>query len=235
MLKDLPICESMCIYLSFHNRPLLNVNDNVSMSGSHHGHCKHKRRQNTVASCFAADAPPWFDAREDCTSCGHAHIAVNTVRIAAKLLKAVDGALAHDGFPAKRPVVDYLQHDGRRVHLLFGEKLVDRYNNTARGTPQVQMTGDVVHKQINDGYHFEEQNRSGEVGVLFEVPDDGRLNDFTATFYNQTGGGHSGQLVGLHVPQAPCQDLGWRCCISRRLHLLSYPAHWTLRKYMPSK
>lgn len=50
------------------------------------------------------------------------------------------------------------------------------------------------------GYHLEEQNRSGEVGVLFEVLDDRRLNDFTATFYDQTGGGHCGQLVGLHVP-----------------------------------
>lgn len=51
-----------------------------------------------------------------------------------------------------------------------------------------------------NGYHFEEQYRSGEVGVLFEVFDDRCLNDFTATFHDQTGGGHCGQLVGLHVP-----------------------------------
>lgn len=140
-----------------------------------------------------------IDAREDRTSRRHAHVAVNTMRIAAKLLEAVDGALAHDGFSTKRSVVDYLQHDGRRVHLLFGEKLVDTQHST--WNIWAWRTGVWrCRAQVNDGYHFEEQNRSGEVGVLFEVPDDCRLNDFTATFYDQTGGGHCGQLVGLHVP-----------------------------------
>ncbi len=57
-------------------------------------------------------------------------------------------------------------------------------------------------------YHFKEQNRSGEVGVLFEVPDYSSLNNLTATFHYQTGRGNCGQLVGFHVSQAPSQDLG---------------------------
>lgn len=50
--------------------------------------------------------------------------------IAAKLLKAVDGALAYDWFSTKWSVVDYLQHNGRGVHLLFGEKLLDTQHST---------------------------------------------------------------------------------------------------------
>lgn len=38
ILKYLSICETLSMYLSFHNWPLLDVDDNVSMSSSHHGH-----------------------------------------------------------------------------------------------------------------------------------------------------------------------------------------------------
>lgn len=57
------------------------------------------------------------------TSRRHADFAVDAIWITAKLFQAVDGALTHHRFPAKWSVVDYLQHDGRSVHLLFGEKL----------------------------------------------------------------------------------------------------------------
>lgn len=63
---------------------------------------------------------------------------------------------------------------------------------------RVKVVGPVV-SQGSDHYHLEEQYRSWKVGVLLKVPDDCRLNDFSATFYNQTGRGHCGQLVGLHV------------------------------------
>lgn len=69
-------------------------------------------------------------AHEGRTSCRHAHVPVDAMRIAAKLLQAVDGALAHHWFSTKRSVVDDLQHDGRRVHLLFGEKLGDTQHST---------------------------------------------------------------------------------------------------------
>lgn len=59
------------------------------------------------------------------TSCRHAHIAVNAMRIAAELLKAVDGALTHHWFPTEGSVVNHLQYNGRGVHLLFGQKLVE--------------------------------------------------------------------------------------------------------------
>lgn len=52
ILKYLSICETFSMYLSFHNRPLLDVNDDISMSSCHHGHWKQQRRQATVASCF---------------------------------------------------------------------------------------------------------------------------------------------------------------------------------------
>lgn len=109
------------------------------------------------------------------------------MRVAAKLLEAVDGALAHHWFSTKRSVVDDLQHDGRRVHLIFGEKLGDTQHSTWN-IQSSSTSGWRCRAQAKNGYHFEEQNRSGEVGVLFEVLDDRRLNDFTATFHDQTGG-----------------------------------------------
>lgn len=41
------------------------------------------------------------------------------VRVTPELLQAGDGALPHHGLPTKRPVVDHLEHDGRRVHLVL--------------------------------------------------------------------------------------------------------------------
>lgn len=35
-------------------------------------------------------------------------------------------------------------------------------------------------------YHFEKQNRSREVGILFEVPDHSRLNNLPTTLHYQT-------------------------------------------------
>lgn len=118
------IWEYLNTYISFHNRPFLNVDDNISRCSSHHGHCKHtgnKPRLLYVSQCMCL--------HNSCvcvhTSCRHAHIPVNAMRIAAELLKAVDGALTHHWFPTEWSVVNYLQHNGRRVHLLFGQKLVE--------------------------------------------------------------------------------------------------------------
>lgn len=63
-------------------------------------------------------------------------------------------------------------------------------------------------RKFKGAYHFEQQHRSREVGVLFEVLDHSGLNNLTTTLHDQTGGGNGGQLVGLHIPQAPSQDLG---------------------------
>lgn len=57
------------------------------------------------------------------TSSRHADISVNAIRIAAELLQTVDGALTHYRFPTKGSVVNYLQNNGRGVHVLFGKKL----------------------------------------------------------------------------------------------------------------
>ena len=52
-------------------------------------------------------------------------------------------------------------------------------------------------------YHFKEEDRPGEVGVLLDVLDDGSLGDLPPTLHHETGRGDCGQLVGLHVPQTP--------------------------------
>lgn len=123
ILKCLSICETFSMYLSFHNRPLLDVDDNVSVSSSHHGHWKQQRRHRPQLLHVCQSVPELHSRRR--TSRRHARIAVDAVRIAAELLQAVDGALAHHWLSTKGSVVDDLQHDGRRVHLLFGEKLGD--------------------------------------------------------------------------------------------------------------
>lgn len=53
----------------------------------------------------------------------HDHFTVDAIRVAAELLQAVDGTLTHYGFSAKRSMVYDLQHNGRGVHLLFGQEL----------------------------------------------------------------------------------------------------------------
>ena len=63
------------------------------------------------------------------TSSRHADFIVDAIWVTAELLKAVDGALTYDGFPTKWSVVDDLQHNGRGVHLLFGEKLGEKPKN----------------------------------------------------------------------------------------------------------
>ena len=40
-------------------------------------------------------------------------------------------------------------------------------------------------------YHFKEENRTREVGILFEVRDDGGLYNLPSTFHNQTGWWHT--------------------------------------------
>lgn len=68
-----------------------------------------------------------------CTCRRHANVIITAIRITAELLQAVDGALTHYRFPTKWSMIDYLQHNGRGVHLLFGEKLgektIDRVEN----------------------------------------------------------------------------------------------------------
>ena len=59
------------------------------------------------------------------TLVGHAALGGDDVGVAAEALQGRDGALAHHRFPAERPVVDHLQHDGRRVHLILGQVLED--------------------------------------------------------------------------------------------------------------
>lgn len=83
-----------------------------------------------------------------CTSCRHADITVHAIWITAELLQAVNGALTHYWFPAKRSVVDYLQHNGRGVHLLFGEKLVEK-------TIQHMDKLDIKHLQVSDYIVYE--------------------------------------------------------------------------------
>lgn len=60
------------------------------------------------------------------TSHRHADITVNAIRITAELLQVVDGALTHYRFPTEWSVVNYFQHNGRGVHLLFREKLSEK-------------------------------------------------------------------------------------------------------------
>lgn len=60
------------------------------------------------------------------TSRRHADVTANAIRITPELREAVNCALTHHRFPTEWSVVDYLQHNGRGVHLLFGEKLVEK-------------------------------------------------------------------------------------------------------------
>lgn len=62
-------------------------------------------------------------------------------------------------------------------------------------------------KAKNTSYHFQLKNISREVGALFHVPDDCRLNPLSSTLHHQTWRDHRCQLVGLHVAQTPCQNL----------------------------
>lgn len=123
-ISSLSIWECVNTYISFHNRPFLNVDDNISRRSSHHGHCKHTR--NKPQLIYVSQCTCQHNSRMCVhTSCRHAHITVNAMRVAAELLKVVDGALTHHWFPTEWSVVNYLQHNGRGVHLLFGQKLVE--------------------------------------------------------------------------------------------------------------
>lgn len=63
------------------------------------------------------------------TSCRHANVIIDAIRITAEFLQAVNGALSYYRFPSKWPVVNYLQHNGRGIHLLFWKQL----NESTRG------------------------------------------------------------------------------------------------------
>lgn len=56
-------------------------------------------------------------------------------------------------------------------------------------------------------YHFEPLDKSAEVGVLFVVGDEGRLNALPCTLNVHTRPIHLGQVHPLQVPQAPEQNL----------------------------
>lgn len=64
-----------------------------------------------------------------------------------------------------------------------------------------------VRPQASISYHFKEEDRSRKVGALLHVLDDSRLDHHPSTLYDKARGGHSGQLVGLHVAQPPGQNL----------------------------
>lgn len=63
-------------------------------------------------------------------------------------------------------------------------------------------------QQGGQAYHFHEKGTDVEVGVLPEVLDDTGLHCLAPALYHKARGGDAGQLVALHVPQAPRQDLG---------------------------
>lgn len=110
-------------YFCFHSGSLLNVYDNITVSSSYHCNCS-QQKQTTIRSLYCM-LLIGYNGPSLClyTSCRHANIRVDAIRIAAELLKAVNGALTYHRFPTEWSVVNYLQHNGRCVHLLFGEKL----------------------------------------------------------------------------------------------------------------
>lgn len=63
------------------------------------------------------------------TSSRHADFTVDAIRVTAELVQAVNGALTHNWFPTEGSVVDYFQHNGRGVHLIFGKKLGKKEEN----------------------------------------------------------------------------------------------------------
>lgn len=73
-------------------------------------------------------------------------------------------------------------------------------------SPQWQEPGACVFCMMLP-YHFDKQDRAGEVWALFHIGDDGWLHHLSTTLHHQTGWGHCSQLIWLHVSQAPCQDL----------------------------
>ena len=63
------------------------------------------------------------------TSSRHADFIVNLIRVTAERVQAVDGALTHNRLPSKGSVIDYFQHNGRGVHLIFGKELGKEQEN----------------------------------------------------------------------------------------------------------
>lgn len=51
-ISCLSIWECSNTYVSFHNRPFLNVDDNISRRSSHHGHCKHTANKPQLLYVF---------------------------------------------------------------------------------------------------------------------------------------------------------------------------------------
>lgn len=114
---------TVCIitYHSFQNGTFLHVNDNITLSSSNHCHCKD---HNKVA-CWLFTSLCYFGIF---TSCRHANVIIDAIWITAEFLQAVNGALSHYRFPSKWSVVNYLQHNGRGVYILFWKQL----NESAR-------------------------------------------------------------------------------------------------------
>lgn len=103
------------------------------------------------------------------TSSRHADFIVKTIRVTAELLQTVNRALPHDRLPTKRSVVDHLEHDGRGVHLIFGKKLSEQWE-------------DRPNKEISKVYIFEGvlflQGRLGVITTLSSSTDPGKLGFF---------------------------------------------------------
>lgn len=54
---------------------------------------------------------------------GHGSLCSDDIWVTPELLQSCDGALTHHRLPAKRTVVDHLQHNRRRVHLILWKEL----------------------------------------------------------------------------------------------------------------
>ena len=80
----------------------------------------------------------------------------------------------------------------------------------AWGCEEILSTRTPVSSRPQGGqaHHFHEEGADVEVGVLPEVLDDTGLHRLAPALHHQARGGHAGQLVALHVPKTPCQDLG---------------------------
>lgn len=80
----------------------------------------------------------------------------------------------------------------------------------AWGCEEILSTRTPVGSRLQGGqaHHFHEEGADVEVGVLPEVLDDTGLYRLAPALHHQARGGHAGQLVALHVPKTPRQDLG---------------------------
>lgn len=113
------------VYLSLHQWPgVFHVNGDLFGRRSHHqSHCKEQECKIRTRFCPHVSAVAEYSCFCLLTFRRHSSLCCDNIWITSELLQASDGTLADHRLPAEWTVVNHLDHNGRRVHLILWKEL----------------------------------------------------------------------------------------------------------------